>query len=123
MNMLLFKTYLFIARGNMSKNNKFKIIVPTWNDKFELPDGSYYVTDIQDYIEYIIKKQETSTTVPPILVYINRINNRLVHKIKDGYKLELQAPETMKLFSITQKLIDKTEEGENIPSLEAFEIA
>ena len=81
------------------------------------------MTDIQDYIEYIIKKQETSTTIPPIHVYINRIDNRLVYKIKDGYKLELQAPETMKLFSITQELIDKTEEGENVPSLEAVEIA
>ena len=34
-------------------NNKFKISVPTWNDKFELPDGSYSVTDIEDYFKYI----------------------------------------------------------------------
>ena len=34
-------------------NNKFKICVPTWNDKFELPDGSYSISDIQDYFEYI----------------------------------------------------------------------
>ena len=51
----------------------------------------------------IIKKHETLTTLPPIHVYINRINNRLVFKIKDGYKLELQTPETMKLFSSTKK--------------------
>ena len=37
-------------------NNKFKISVPTWNDKFELPDGSYSISDIQDYFEYILKK-------------------------------------------------------------------
>ena len=37
-------------------NNKFKISAPTWNDKFELPDGSYSVTDIQDYFKYILKK-------------------------------------------------------------------
>ena len=37
------------------KNSKFKIIAPTWNDEFELPDGSYSVSDIQDHIEYIIK--------------------------------------------------------------------
>ena len=60
------------------KNNKFKIIAPTWNDEFELPDGSYPVSDIQDYIEYIIKKHETLTTNPPIHVYINRVNYRLV---------------------------------------------
>ena len=62
------------------KNNKFKIKAPTWNDEFELPNGSYSVSDIQDYVKYMSK-------IPPIHVYINRINNRLVFKIKDGYKL------------------------------------
>ena len=37
-------------------DSKFKISAPTWNDKFELPDGSYSVSDIQDYFEYILKK-------------------------------------------------------------------
>ena len=37
-------------------NNKFKISVPTWNDTFYLPDGSYSISDIQDYFEFIIKK-------------------------------------------------------------------
>ena len=37
-------------------NNKFKMSAPTWNDEFELPDGSYSVSDIQDYLEYILKK-------------------------------------------------------------------
>ena len=60
------------------KNNKLKIIAPTFNDKFELPDGSYSVSDIQYYIKYIIKKHKTLTTIPPIHVYINRMNNRLV---------------------------------------------
>ena len=48
------------------------------------------------------KKHETLPTNPPIHIYINRINNRLVFKIKDGYKLELQTPETMKLFGSTK---------------------
>ena len=61
-----------------------------------MPDGSYAMSDIQDYIEYIIKNHETLTTIPPIYVYIHRINNRSVFKIKDEYKLELQTPETMK---------------------------
>ena len=47
------------------RNNKLKIIAPTWNGRFELPDGSYSVSDIQDYIEFIIKKHETLATVPP----------------------------------------------------------
>ena len=104
------------------KNSKIKIIAQAWNDEFELPDGSYSVSDIQDYIEFIIKKHETLTTIPPIHVYINRINNRLVFKIKDGYKLELQTPETMKLFGSTKKLIDKTKNGEKVPSLEVVEV-
>ena len=104
------------------KNNKLKIIAPTWNDEFELPDSSYSVLDIQDYIGYIIKKHETLTIIPPIHVYINRINNRLVFKIKDGYKLELETPETMKLIGRIKKLIGKTKNGQNVPSLEVVEV-
>ena len=85
------------------KNKKPKIIALTQNDEFELPDGSHSVPDIQDQIEYIIKKHRTLITISPIHVYINRINNRLLFKIKDKYKLELQAPRTMKLFSSTKK--------------------
>ena len=59
-----------------------------WNDGFELLDVSYSVSDIQDYIDYIIKKHETLPTNPSIHVYIYRIN-RLVFKIEDRYKLEL----------------------------------
>ena len=39
-------------------NNKFKISAPTWNDKFELPDGSYSVSDIQDYFEHILNMEK-----------------------------------------------------------------
>ena len=81
------------------------------------------VSHIQDYIEFIIKKHEILTTIPPIHVYINRINNRLVFKIKDGYKLELEIPGTMKLFGSKKKILkDKTKIGENIPSLEVVEV-
>ena len=65
------------------KNNKLKLITPTWNDEFELPDSSYSVSDIHDFIEFSTKKYKTLTTVPPIHVYINRINNRFMFKIKD----------------------------------------
>ena len=47
-------------------NNKFKLSAPTWNDKFYSPDGSYSVSDIQDYFEYIIKKHETIADNPPV---------------------------------------------------------
>ena len=87
-----------------------------------MPDDSYSVPDIQDYIEYIIKKHETLTTIPPVHVYINRVNNRLVFKTKDGYGLELQTPETTKVFSSTKKLIDETKNGEIMLSLEVVEV-
>ena len=69
------------------KNNKLKIITPTWND-VQLPGDSYSNSDIQDYFEYIIKKHETLITNSAIHIYIYRINNRLVFKIKYGYKPE-----------------------------------
>ena len=80
------------------KNNRLKIIAPTWNDGFELPDRSYSVSDIQDYVEHIIERHETLTTIPSIHVYINRINKILVFKIKYGHKVKLQMLETMTLF-------------------------
>ena len=70
------------------KNNKFKISASTWNDTFDLPDGSYSISDFQDYFEFIIKKYETLTENPPIQIYPNNIKNRIVFKIKAGYKLE-----------------------------------
>ena len=103
-------------------NNKFKISVPTWNDTFDLPDGSYSISDIQDYFEFIIKKHETLTENPPIQIYPNKIKNRIVFKIKTGYKLELLTPETMKLLGSTKKVVDKDKNGENVPKLESVEV-
>ena len=56
--------------------NKLKIIAPTLNDEFELLDGFYSVSDIQDYVEYIIKMNHL-TKIPPIYVYISRIDQCL----------------------------------------------
>ena len=73
-------------------NYKFKISAPTWNDTFDLPDGSYLISDIQDYFKFIIKKHESLTENPPIQIYPNKIKNRIVFKVKTGYKLELASP-------------------------------
>ena len=88
-------------------NNKFKISAPTWNDTFAFPDGSYSVSDIQDYFEYIIKKHETIADNPPVQIYANKIKNRIVFKIKTGYKLELLSDETMQLLRSSKKVIGK----------------
>ena len=83
-NLSIYYTWKNIKK--LHKNNKLKMIAPTWNDEYELPDGSYSVSDIQDYIEFILNKHDKLTAIPPVHVYVNRINNRLVFKIKDGIK-------------------------------------
>ena len=103
-------------------NNKFKISAPTWNETFDLPDRSYNISEIQDYFEYIIKKHETIGENAPILIYANTINNRVVFKIKSGYKLELLSKETMKLLGTTKNIIDLDKNSENVPKLENVEV-
>ena len=97
-------------------NNKCKISAPTWNETFDFPDGSYSIDDIQDYFEFIIKKHETLSENPSIQIYLNKIKNRIIFKIKNGYKLELLTPETMKLLGSTKKVVDKDKNGQNVPS-------
>ena len=103
-------------------NNRFKISAPTWSEKFELPDGSYSISDIQDYFEYILKKHSESVDNPSIRIYVNRIENRIAFKIKSGYYLELLTPETMKLLGSTESKITKNKNGENVPHLEVVEL-
>ena len=87
-----------------------------------MPDGSYNISEIQDYIEYIIKKHETIGENAPILIYANTINNRIVFKIKSAYNLELLSKETMKLLGSTKDVIDSDKNRENVPRLENVEI-
>ena len=105
-----------------SYNNKFKISVPTWNDKFELSDGLYSVSNIQDYFEYILKKHGEDFDKPSVQIYVNKIENRVTFKIKNGYSLELLTPETMKLLGSTKNKITKDKNGENVPQLEITEV-
>ena len=87
-------------------NSKLKVSAPSQNDEFDLPDGSYSIEDIQDYIEFIIKKHETLAKNPAIQIYQNKIKKRIVFKVKTGCKLELLSPETMKLLESTKKDVD-----------------
>ena len=103
-------------------NNKFKISAPTWNDAFELPDGSYLIPDIQDYFEYILKKPNPDIHNPSIRIYVNKIENRTTLKIKTEYYLELLTSETMKLLGSTESKIIKDKNGENVPDLEINEL-
>ena len=102
-------------------NNKFKISTPTWNEEFKLPDGSYSISDIQDYFQYILKKHSESVDNPPIRIYVNKIENRITFKIKSGYYLELLTPETMKLLGSTESKITEDKNDEIVPHLEIVE--
>ena len=103
-------------------NNKFKISSPTWNDEFKLPDGSYSIPDIQDYFEYILKKHGEDIDKPSVQIYLNKIENRVTFKIKNGYSLELLSEETMKLLGTTENKITKDKNGENVPHLKITEV-
>ena len=107
---------------NSYSNNKLKISAPTWNDKFELPDGSYSVSDVQDYFDYILKKHEKDINKPSVQIYVNRIEDRVTFKIKNGYSLELLTPETIKLLGSTENKITKDKNGEDVPHLEITEV-
>ena len=103
-------------------NNEFKISAPTWNDTFGVLDGSYSIAAVQNYFEYIIKKHEIIADVSPVLIYVNEINNRIVFKIKSGYKLELLSKETMKLIGSTSNSIDKDKNSELVPKFESADL-
>ena len=120
-NMALANLSIYYTWKNIKSeyNNKFKISAPTWNDTFDLPDGSYSIADIQDYFEFIIEKHETLTENPPVEVYPNKIKNRIVFKIKISYKLELLNPETLRLLETTKKDVDKDKNGGNVRKLQS----
>ena len=79
-------------------NSKFKISAPSWNDHFELPDGSYSVSDIQDYFEYILKNYGKDIDKPSAQIYVNKAESRITFKIKKGYSPEVLTSKTMKLL-------------------------
>ena len=95
-------------------NNKFKI--------FELPDGLYSVLDIQDHLEYNLKKHGEDIDKPSVQIYVNKIEIRVTSKVKNGYSLKLLTPETMKLLGSAENKITKDKNGENVLQLEVTEV-
>ena len=120
-----------------NKSNRFKydlidkLDLKNPNKNMALVNLSIYYTwknvksvyNNKDYIEYIIEKHETIGENAPILIYANTINNRIVFKIRTGYKLELLSKETMKLLGSTKDIIDIDKNSENVPRLENVEVA
>ena len=87
-----------------------------------MPDGFYSIYDIQDYFEVIIEKHEILAENRPIQIYLNKIKNRIIFKIKAGYKLALLSPEIMKLLGSVKKDVDNDKDGEDPPKLESVEV-
>ena len=88
-----------------------------------MPDGSYSISNIQDYFQFIIKKHETLAENLPIQIYPNRIKNRIVFKVKIDYKLELVSSETMELLGSAEKDVDRDKDGEDVPKLELLKLS
>ena len=80
------------------------------------------MSDIQDYFEYILEKYGEDIVKSSVQIYVNKIENRITFKIKNGYSLELLTPETMKLLGSTKNKITKDKNGENVPHLEITEV-
>ena len=78
-----------------------------------MPDGSYSVADIQDYFQYIFKKHKTIADYPTVQIYVNKMKNRIVFKIKTGYELESLSEETMQLSGSSKKDIDQKQRSGN----------
>ena len=92
------------------------------DDKFELPNGSYSVSDIQDYFEYNLEKHGEDIDEASVQILVNKIENKITFKVKKGYSLELLTPETMKLLESTKNKVIKDKNGENVPHLEITDV-
>ena len=90
--------------------------------RFESPEGSYLVSNIQDYSEYILKKPGENSDNLSVKVYVNEIGNSIIFKIKNGYSLELLTLETMKLLGSNENKITKDKNRENVPHIEITEV-
>ena len=79
-NLSIYDTWKNIK--SLYNKNKFKISAPTWSDEFKLPDGSFSISDIQDYFEYILKKNNENVDNPSIRIYVNKIKLKIELHLK-----------------------------------------
>ena len=79
-NLSIYYTWKNIRNSHHS--NKFKMSELTWNNKFELSDGSYSVSEIQDCFEYILKKHGENIDKPSVQTYVNKNKDRVTFKLK-----------------------------------------
>ena len=90
--------------------------------KISITGWFIFYTSYSRLFEYIFKKHGENIDKPSVKIYVNKIENRITFKIKNGYSLELLTPETMKLLGSTKNKITKDKNGENVPHLEITEV-
>ena len=103
-----------------TKKKKKIIEVPAY--EFDILDESYSVSNIQDYLKYILKKHAKVTNNLSIMIQVNKLENRTTFIINKGYYIELLTPETMKLLGNSAKKINKDENGKYISHFEINEV-
>ena len=87
-----------------------------------MPVRSYFVSDIQDYFDNILRKHWETIDNPSVRTYVNKTENGITLKIKTGYYLAFLATETMKLLGSPENKITRDKNGENVPHLEIREV-
>ena len=108
--------YIWKRIKSSYKNNRFKILVLIWHEEFALPDGSYSISDVTDYFEYILKSIRKRQLILHKWYTQKKIENRITFKIRTRYYLELLTPETIQLLGSTNK------NSENAPNLKLTEV-
>ena len=123
-NMALANLSINYTRKNIKpeyNNNKFKISAPTWNDEFDLPDGSYSTSDIHDYFEFIIKKHETLTKNSPVQIYVTGLKQNCFQNI-NRIQIRIANSWNNEIIRRHKKDVDKDKDRENVPKLESAEV-
>ena len=111
-----------IALSNLSIYYTWNNVKSSYNDNKFIPDGSYSISDIKDYFQYILKNHGENIDKPSIQIYVNKNKHKIIFKIKNGYSIGLLTKETMKLLGSTENKITKDKNGENMPRLEITEV-
>ena len=96
-NLSIYYTWKNIKSAYNKKT--FKISAPTWNYTFDLPDDSYFIANIQDYFEFIIKTHETLTENAPVQICFNNI--KIFRLLKWGLLIKIVSLSKLKIMSIS----------------------
>ena len=108
-NLSIYYTWKNIKTHTITKNLKYQLqhgMLKIWTS-----DALYFISNIQDYFEYILKEHGEIIDKPSAKIYVNKIENRIIFRIKKGYGLELLTSETMKLLGSAENKITKSKIG------------